>query len=72
MQSFMACISMLRAEMTDSQEEVAALAEQSVNAWIDADWAASFFEMGLQPDSAEALKEAEVWTARGYIVHCAL
>lgn len=48
---FMAAVGILRQEMEDAQEEVAALAEHSVNAWIDADWAASFFELSFQTAS---------------------
>lgn len=51
MQSFMSAVALLRAEMEACQEEVAALAEQGVNAWIDADWAASFFELAFAPGS---------------------
>jgi hypothetical protein len=49
--TFMAAVGVLRHQMEDAQEEVAALAEQSVNAWIDADWAASFFELSFVPSS---------------------
>lgn len=48
---FMAAVGILRQEMEDAQDEVAALAEHSVNAWIDADWAASFFELSFQTGS---------------------
>lgn len=51
MQSFMSAVALLRSEMEACQDEVAALAEQGVNAWIDADWAASFFELAFAPGS---------------------
>ena len=47
----MAAVGVLRHEMEDAQSELQALAEHSVNAWIDADWAASFFELSFQPSS---------------------
>lgn len=41
--------------------QVAALAEQGINAWIDADWAASFFELALSSvDMPVALNDVEV------------
>lgn len=76
--SFMAAVSLLQSEMEDSQDEVAALAQQAVNAWIDADWAASFFELAFSPGSVPpGLAGTEVIAAKiylhqgtGVILHC--
>ncbi len=58
---FMATISMMKSEMEASQDEVAKLCEQSLNAWIDEEWSASFFEMSLSPTALpEALQDVEV------------
>jgi hypothetical protein len=66
--SFMAAVSLLKHEIEDSTEEVAALAETGLNAWIDADWAASFFEMALVPESVPAaLKDAELIAGKIYL-----
>ena len=67
-QAFMGAVALLRHEMEDSQEEVAALAEQSMNAWIDADWAASFFELAFQGGAIpEGLRDVEVVAAKIYL-----
>ena len=50
---FMGAVALLTAEMEDVQDAVAELAEQSVNAWINEEWAASFFELSFQPKSVE-------------------
>jgi hypothetical protein len=53
--AFMAAVGILRHQMEDAQEELSALAEQSVNAWIDADWAASFFELSFVPSTVSGI-----------------
>jgi len=55
LQSFMGAVSVLKAEMEDAQEEVAELAAQSVNGWIDEEWAASFFELSFVPTSVPGI-----------------
>ena len=53
LRQFMGAVALLTAEMEDAQDQVAELAEQSVNAWINEEWAASFFELSFQPKSVE-------------------
>jgi hypothetical protein len=66
--SFMAAVQLFRDEMVDSQEEVAALAETGLNAWIDEEWAASFFELSFVPETVpESLKQAEVIACKIYL-----
>lgn len=63
--SFMAAIAILKEEMEDAQEEVAELAQQSVNAWIDEEWAASFFELSFVPASIEGSPAHDDQAGRG-------
>lgn len=68
MSSFMAAVAMLKQEMTDSQEDVAALASNAMTAWIDEEWSASFFELTLDGTSLPAgLQQVEVIACKVYL-----
>jgi len=72
---YMAAVDFLHDEMIAVQDTLAAMAEVGMTSWIDAEWAASFFELALdlspelQPVEAIASK---TYFESGIVLHCVL
>jgi hypothetical protein len=61
---FMSAVAFLEKEMVASEPILSKLAEDGVTSWIDADWAASFFELAF--DETPELREVEVIACKVY------
>lgn len=72
---YMAAVSFLHDEMIAVQDTLAEMAEVGITSWIDADWAASFFELALEltPElrAVEAIA-SKTYFESGIVLHCVL
>lgn len=72
---YMAAVQFLHDEMIAVQDTLAAMAEVGVTSWIDAEWAASFFELSLELTPELAAVEAiasKTYFPSGIVLHCVL
>jgi hypothetical protein len=72
---YMAAVAFLHDEMVAAEETLAQMAEVGMTSWIDAEWAASFFELALdltpELEGMEAIA-SKTYFESGIVLHCVL